>query len=76
MFFNSFNSSAVKEIEVNDNIVSIIFNTSDKQYNYEVKDENFIDMLQNVITNEESIGKFINISIKNSAIVQVVTENK
>lgn len=70
MFFNSFDSSAIKEIEVNDNIISIIFKSSDKVYNYEVKDEDFNEMLQNVIVNEESIGKFINTSIKNKAIVE------
>lgn len=70
MFFNSFDSSAIKEIEVNDNIISIIFKSSDKKYNYEVKDEDFNEMLQNVIVNEESIGKFINTSIKNKAIVE------
>jgi predicted house-cleaning noncanonical NTP pyrophosphatase (MazG superfamily) len=71
MFFNNLNSSAIKEIEVNDNIISIIFNSSDKVYNYEVKDEDFNEMLQNVIVNEESIGKFINTAIKNKAVVEI-----
>ena len=74
MFFNDLNSSAIKEIEVNDNIVSIIFNSSDKVYNYEVKDEDFNEMLQNVIVNEESIGKFINTAIKNKAVVEITNK--
>ena len=76
MFFDKFQSSAIKEIEVDDNIVSVIFNSSDKQYKYEVKDEDFNEMLQNVIVNEESIGKFINTSIKNKAIIEITTSNK
>jgi predicted house-cleaning noncanonical NTP pyrophosphatase (MazG superfamily) len=75
MFFNNLNSSAIKEIEVNDNIISVIFNSSDKVYNYEVKDEDFNEMLQNVIVNEESIGKFINTAIKNKAIVEYTNLN-
>ena len=71
MFFTDLNSSAIKEVEVNDNIISIVFNSSDKVYNYEVKDEDFNEMLQNVIVNEESIGKFINTAIKNKAVVEI-----
>ena len=71
MFFQTKDSSAIKEITVEDNIVSIIFNSSDKEYKYEVKDEDFTDMLQNVIVNEESIGKFINTAIKNKAVVEI-----
>ena len=71
MFFETKDSSAIKEITVEDNIVSIIFNSSDKVYNYEVKDEDFNEMLQNVIVNEESIGKFINTAIKNKAVVEI-----
>ena len=71
MFFETKDSSAIKEITVEDNIVSIIFNSSDKVYNYEVKDEDFTNMLQNVIVKEESIGKFINTAIKNKAVVEI-----
>lgn len=74
MFFTDLNSSAIKEIEVNDNIMSVIFNSSDKVYNYEVKDEDFNEMLQNVIVNEESIGKFINTAIKNKAVVEITNK--
>ena len=71
MFFNNLNSSAIKEIEINDNIMSVIFNSSDKVYNYQVQDEDFNEMIQNVIVNEESIGKFINTAIKNKAVVEI-----
>ena len=71
MFFETKDSSAIKEITVEDNIVSIIFNSSDKVYNYEVKDEDFTNMLQNVIVKEESIDKFINTAIKNKAVVEI-----
>jgi len=71
MFFNNLNSSAIKEIEINDNIMSVIFNSSDKVYNYQVQDEDFNEMIQNVVVNEESIGKFINTAIKNKAVVEI-----
>lgn len=74
MFFNDLNSSAIKEIEINDNIMSVIFNSSDKVYNYEVQDEDFNEMLQNVIVNEESIGKFINTAIKNKAVLEITNK--
>jgi hypothetical protein len=75
MFFNSFESSAIKQIEFDSNKLCIVFNSSDKVYEYEVKDEDFLDMLQNVIVNEESIGKFINTAIKNKAIVEYTNLN-
>ena len=44
-----------------------------KEYKYEVKDEEFTNNLQNTIVNEDSIGKFINQSIKNKLIVELNT---
>ena len=73
MFFETKDSSAIKEITVEDNIVSVIFKSSDKEYKYEVKDEEFTNNLQNTIVNEDSIGKFINQSIKNKLIVELNT---
>jgi hypothetical protein len=62
-------SSAIKEIEIIDDNIKIIFNSSEKEYNYTIKSENFVNSLQQVINSKESLGKFINNSIKNEEIV-------
>lgn len=62
-------SSAIKEIEIIDDNIRIIFKSSEKEYNYTIKSENFVNSLQQVINNKESLGKFINNSIKNEEIV-------
>jgi hypothetical protein len=62
-------SSAIKEIEIIDDNIRIIFNSSEKEYNYTIKSENFVNSLQQVIDSKESLGKFINNSIKNEEIV-------
>jgi hypothetical protein len=64
-------SSAIKEIIVEDNNIKIIFNSSEKEYNYTIKEENWFNSLQQVVDSKESLGKFINISIKNEDIVLV-----
>ena len=62
-------SSAIKEIEIIDDNIKIIFKSSEKEYNYTIKSENFVNSLQEVINSKESLGKFINNSIKNEEIV-------
>jgi len=64
-------SSAIKEIIVEDSNIKIIFNSSEKEYNYTIKEENWFNSLQQVVNSKESLGKFINISIKNEDIVLV-----
>jgi len=73
MFFDKFESSAVKSIEVDDNIVTIVFNSSDKEYKYNIIDEEFTNTLQDSIMNNKSIGSLINKSIKNKLIVELNT---
>lgn len=73
MFFDKFESSAIKSIEVDDNIVSIIFNSSNKEYKYNIIDEEFTNTLQDSIMNNKSIGSLINKSIKDKLIVELNT---
>ena len=73
MFFDKFDSSAIKEVEVDDNIVSIVFKSSDKQYKYNIIDEEFTNTLQDAIINNKSIGSLINKSIKDKLIVELNT---
>jgi predicted house-cleaning noncanonical NTP pyrophosphatase (MazG superfamily) len=70
------NSSAVKSVVIEDNKVEIIFNSSDKVYNYTIIDENFKKNLENTIENSESVGKYINTSIKEEKIQQITVESK
>ena len=62
-------SSAIKEIEIIDDNLKIIFKSSEKEYNYTIKSENWVNSLQQAIHSKESLGKFINNSIKNEEIV-------
>ena len=73
MFFEKFESSAVKSIEVDDNIVTIVFNSSNKEYKYNIIDEEFTNTLQDAIMNNKSIGSLINKSIKDKLIVDLNT---
>jgi predicted house-cleaning noncanonical NTP pyrophosphatase (MazG superfamily) len=74
--FDQLNSTAVKSVVIEDNKVEIIFNSSDKVYNYTIIDENFKKNLENTIENSESVGKYINTSIKEEKIQQITVESK
>ena len=76
MKFKDFESSAISSLTTKDNIVSIVFNFSDKEYNYTINDTNWVEMLTNCIKNSESVGKFINKSVKEQNIVELVNNSK
>jgi len=71
--YEGFNSSAIKSVSVTEDICTVIFNSSDKEYNYTIIDKNFEENLQNTIKNGESVGKFITSSIKSDNIQQLNT---
>lgn len=61
-----FNSSAINNIEITDDNVVITWKGSNKEYTYEVPDvTNFQMSLNTVIQKEESVGSFVNTSIRN-----------
>ena len=64
-----FNSSAIDNIsDVQDGQVVVTFNGG-RDYTYDVADPaNFVTDLQLVIDNEDSVGKFINLSIRGEAL--------
>lgn len=69
----SFNivSSALQNIEIVDSQVVITRNNG-KDYTYEAKDLSmFIEQLQNVILNEESVGRFVNQQIRAENLTQI-----
>ena len=71
--YEGFNSSAIKSVSINEDICTVVFNSSDKEYNYTIIDKNFEENLQNTIKNSESVGKFITSSIKSENIQQLNT---
>ena len=76
MKFKDFESSAIQSLTTKDNNLTIVFKSSDKEYNYSIIDSNFEELLTNTIKNKESIGKFINISLKEKNIVELVNNSK
>ena len=58
---------------IRDSIVTIVFNSSDKEYKYNIIDEEFTNTLQDAIMNNKSIGSLINKSIKSKLIVELNT---
>ena len=62
----NYNSTAIQNIEIEDNNVIVTWTSSDKEYTYEVPDSaNFTMKLNEVVENEQSVGSFINKSIRN-----------
>jgi len=74
--YSNINSSAIDNITVDGSILSIVFKSSTKQYNYTILDSNFVQLLDNTIKNGDSVGKFINISLKEKNIEQIKVESK
>lgn len=67
-----FQSSAIENIsEVQNGQVTVTFNGG-RDYTYNVTDpDNFIEDLNLVIENEDSVGKFINLAIRGDQLTQV-----
>jgi len=76
MNFKDFESSAISSLTTNENNLTIVFNSSDKEYNYTINDTNWVELLTNTIKNSESVGKFINKSLKEKNIEELVTNSK
>ena len=66
--FKDFDSSAIESISFNQPIVKIVWKTSPKEYNYSVNDTNFEQLVEKSVKNSESIGKLVNIAIKENKI--------
>jgi hypothetical protein len=72
MNFVNLDSTAIDNISVNDSSVAITFKGSGKTYNYTTNDSNFVNSLQNVIENHQSVGRFVNRAIKEDQTLQIV----
>lgn len=71
--YEGFDSTAIKSVSIFENTCIVVFNSSEKEYNYTIIDNNFEENLQNTIKNGESVGKFITSSIKSENIQQINT---
>ena len=74
--YSNINSSAIKKITIDGNSLSIVFTSSDKEYNYTINNTEFVELLDKTIKNGESVGKFVNISLKEKNIEQILVETK
>ena len=62
--FNSLESSMVNRIVLREDYIEIQFTTSNVVYKYRRNVDTFDNNLQKVIDSKESVGKFLNNSIK------------
>ena len=74
--YSNINSSAINKITIDGNSLSIVFTSSDKEYNYTINNTKFVELLDKTIKNGESVGKFVNISLKEKNIEQIQVETK
>jgi hypothetical protein len=66
--FPAFTSSAIENIALDDNIVTITF-SGGRSYDYSVNDvTNFVTSLTSVITEGKSVGRFVNQRIKDDTL--------
>tara|TARA_B100000497_G_scaffold111315_1_gene131340 strand:- start:524 stop:784 length:261 start_codon:yes stop_codon:yes gene_type:complete len=62
--FNNLDSSAINRVVVREDIVEIMYNSSQNVYTYTLNCENYANTIQECLDSKESLGKLINNSIK------------
>ena len=72
MNFVNLDSTAIDAIQVQGTDVSITYKGSGKTYNYTTSDANFVNSLQDVIENNQSVGRFVNKAIREDQTLQIV----
>jgi hypothetical protein len=73
---SNFNSSAINSINIEDNIVKLVYNTNkDKEYQYTTSNINqfVIDLVDNILNNV-SVGKYINQQRSNNNLQEIWLE--
>lgn len=64
-------SSAIENISVEDNTATVTF-TGGRAYDYTVNDvTSFVTALTDIMTKQDSVGRFVNNSIKNETLVKI-----
>lgn len=73
IMINAFTSSAINSIATEGDTVTVEFNGG-RQYDYKSSDvSGFVNALNTVIQAEESVGKFVNFSIRNKDLEVIKT---
>jgi hypothetical protein len=67
--YRDLESSAINRILVKEDYIEVLFVSSDKVYKYQRNIVDFDNTLQECIDKKESVGKFINQSIKESKLI-------
>lgn len=71
MQFAISNSTAIEAIAINDNTATVTF-TGGRAYDYSVSDvANFVTSLSSVIEGGQSVGRFVNQSVKNETLMRI-----
>jgi hypothetical protein len=70
--FANIQSTAVSDIAVTGNDVVITFKSSGKQYNYRDTTGNFVNLLENTIESNQSVGTMVNKAIKEDKTLELV----
>lgn len=72
--YDNLNSTAIRVINVQNKTVTIEYNSSNKEYIFELNENNqFEDELQTILNSNGSVGSFIHKSIKNGTLAEINT---
>jgi hypothetical protein len=64
-------SSAIENIAINDNTATLTFK-GNRSYDYNLRDvANFVTSLSKVIESGQSVGRFVNQSVKNETLMRI-----
>ena len=71
--YEDLSSSAVKCVKIDENLVKITYNSNiDKEYEFKCDNtQEFDEKMSNTLKNKESVGKLLNMSIKEGKLVPI-----
>ena len=76
MIIQDLGSSAIQELIIDGNNITIIFVSNlDKEYKYQVKNEDILITIFKTIVNKSSLGRLITNMIKSEDLIVINTEN-
>ena len=76
MIIQDLGSSAIQELIIDGNTITIIFVSNlDKEYKYQVKNEDILITIFKTLVNKSSLGRLISNMIKSGDLIVINTEN-
>ena len=76
MIIQDLGSSAIQELIIDGNTITVIFVSNlDKEYKYQVKNEDILITIFKTIVNKSSLGRLITNMIKSGDLIVINTEN-